>query len=1239
MIYKWVHNGILEILAVSAITALAMGCGSDECENSSDCSVGEVCVSGSCQPSEGDSTTNVDTSSETASDTDTDTDGDTDGDTDTDTDTDADTDTTSDTDTDTGTEETCEATLLNGQACQDSCECISDHCEGGVCCSSGECCQSADDCDDSSCTGFYCSGNFQCMYSNAVFECGEQDLGDGDVCTGDNVCDGFGNCVTLVVDCGWYNPNGEFSCTDGSAQADCYTSCTQENQAINCDQSQGAGCQDGICLPDVGLENGEACGESFQCKSGYCGDGFCCPAGECCAQVSDCDDSGCVTRLCNGSSQCVYNELACGTADTEDGDTCDGASLCDGLGNCATVATCDGAYAFDGTYTCDQASVQEDCFSSCVNVSHCNAGYTCEGGECITSGLANGSACTLDSQCESGHCGDGFCCPAGECCAQASDCNDTLCNTRVCNPNFQCVYNVPAELSCGKEDTSTGFQCTGDNRCDGYGNCVPLDRCTDAYSWDADGQGTGFSCASEYTALEVCHASCVNALQCNNGYVCDTNACVPDEGTPNGDTCTQDSDCASGNCENNMCCPAGEECCQDASDCDNSLCVLRYCDGNNACQYHDVSPCATPDQSDGDTCMGASLCDGVGSCAVVDTCDGAYAATGDYSCGPGSVAEDCYTSCTTRAQCNDGYACSSGACIDKIPNGQGTCTQNEDCESGYCTTSTGICCDGGWCCNDNDQCGAYSCDPGTWSCEFSCDNSGDDDSLCTAMGDFHCDNGSCYEDLQNGEFPCDEPSDCLSNYCDVSSGICCNSGTCCADDSDCDGFLCTAGNTCETDCSPLGAEDDALCAEGYHCTGSTCVADIPNGQGTCVENSDCASDNCNPTTGICCSLGTGDCCSNATQCDDANACTIDYCSATFHCYQVDATDGQSCGDGAFCNGVETCQSGVCTPGTAQCTGSTGCMNESCDEDADECIQTPINAGDPCTDVLFCIGDVQKVCTETGLCLDPGTGTPPCTGSTGNPCTEYQCNEATNNCDEIPMVDGYDCDDSDPCNGENVCESGVCVDGVLPCDDFNPCTTDNCTDNGGTAECGTHDPVANGGLCENAPCFGDGATCWSGDCIPSADTDSRPCYDGDISTYDECTDFTGSIECDAITRNPTTITCGTTTPLVAKDFSSFEYYTYDPTLCPGTYPGSEAAVTLNVASDSAVTIGVSNVDPAMNIEVMLLGDWTDPTTCTNHNTDSLTLPLTGSTIDYVFVLEAGELYPPTDVDVEVTCTPL
>src|SRR5262249_232282 len=143
-----------------------------------------------------------------------------------------------------------------------------------------------------------------------------------------------------------------------------------------------------------------------------------------------------------------------------------------------------------------------------------------------------------------------------------------------------------------------------------------------------------------------------------------------------------------------------------------------------------------------------------------------------------------------------------------------------------------------------------------------------------------------------------------------------------------------------------------------------------------------------------CTAGTG------PNCNDGNPCTVDSCDPVNGCQHANAPNGTSCADGTVCNGSETCQSGVCTAGTA--------LN--------------CNDNNPCT-IASC---------------DPVNGAQPAAGPTGT---------------SSP--------DGTVCNGMETCQSGACTAGTaLNCNDNNPCTTDSCDPVLGCR----NTPVTNGTSC-------------------------------------------------------------------------------------------------------------------------------------------------------------------------------
>jgi hypothetical protein len=97
-----------------------------------------------------------------------------------------------------------------------------------------------------------------------------------------------------------------------------------------------------------------------------------------------------------------------------------------------------------------------------------------------------------------------------------------------------------------------------------------------------------------------------------------------------------------------------------------------------------------------------------------------------------------------------------------------------------------------------------------------------------------------------------------------------------------------------------------------------------------------------------------------------------------------------CSDGLFCNGIESCVDNVCVQGASPCYES-----ETCDDDNDMCV--PIapapgacSADSDCDDGIFCNG--QEICSS-GVCED---GVPPCS-------EDQQCSEELGQCRDIITI--------------------------------------------------------------------------------------------------------------------------------------------------------------------------------------------------------------------------------------------
>ncbi len=145
-------------------------------------------------------------------------------------------------------------------------------------------------------------------------------------------------------------------------------------------------------------------------------------------------------------------------------------------------------------------------------------------------------------------------------------------------------------------------------------------------------------------------------------------------------------------------------------------------------------------------------------------------------------------------------------------------------------------------------------------------------------------------------------------------------------------------------------------------------------------------------------------------------------------------DGESCSDGVWCNGLETCLNEACTVGTAPC-------DTPCDEDNDICAAECVYDSD-CDDDIWCNG--LEWC---------------CTRDKANDCEKYYCHSGESQCgpkmwapfaicDEVldtcrGCYTAEECDDGYFCTGREVCSTmfpwqGVC----LRADELPPCVGEN-----------------------------------------------------------------------------------------------------------------------------------------------------------------------------------------------------
>jgi len=228
-----------------------------------------------------------------------------------------------------------------GQSCSSGSECVSGHCADGVCCDSA------------------CSGTCQaCNLLGKSGTCsamtkGQPDANGSPACTGDKVCDGKGNCLTMQGK----TCSGATQCLAGFCR-----------DSVCCDRACDKTCESCALTGSVGtctyLPPNTYSANDCQGKDPKCG-GLCDGSGKC-----DFPNIGtlCGTCMaCDGTGQCTKTPLddkTCGIIDCDKLDTkCRdyhdlSANRCDSLGSCKTANTT--ATCTKYTDICNDAGVVMD---------------------------------------------------------------------------------------------------------------------------------------------------------------------------------------------------------------------------------------------------------------------------------------------------------------------------------------------------------------------------------------------------------------------------------------------------------------------------------------------------------------------------------------------------------------------------------------------------------------------------------------------------------------------------------------------------------------------------------------------------------------------------------------------------------------------------------------------------------------------------------------------------------------
>jgi hypothetical protein len=513
----------------------------------------------------------------------------------------------------------CISKQANGAVCTRPGACSSGNCVDGYCCntSCSEECQACDAvglqgtcapvigqphgsrplcpsganaCASPSCDGMTTASCAGMANRPNGYSCGASTC-NGTIATG-QICDGNGACVnnTTGANC------DPFQCVNGSCTIRC---------SVDSDCATDAYCNNGTCAGK--LTNGAVCTKATACQSELCVDNYCCVSA-CTGECEACDAAGaegtcvaitgkphsarapcptgstCGTPACDGSTRtsCAGESFAmagtaCGAA------TCNGTKLvseaCDGSGNCvggaATTTDC-------APFQCASGA----CTTSCAQDADCAAGAYCKGGSCVAQNT-DAHACTANDQCASQFCVDGYCCDS-PCTGQCEAC-DIAGAEGTCAPITDAPHGTRSACPSGDADVCSAAKCDGKDRTECAGFVGPSMSCRAA------------SCMNGVQTLAAgCdgmgHCPAAETKSCDP-YACDpsSNACFQ--------TCTKDSDCATGN------------------PCSNGKCVSgATCDGAHTIKNPDgtQTDCA-PYNCQGSTCR--MTCASVNDCASPNVCD------------------------------------------------------------------------------------------------------------------------------------------------------------------------------------------------------------------------------------------------------------------------------------------------------------------------------------------------------------------------------------------------------------------------------------------------------------------------------------------------------------------------------------------------------------------------------------------------------------------------------------------
>lgn len=485
--------------------------------------------------------------------------------------------------------------------------------------------------------------------------------------------------------------------------------------------------------------------------------------------------------------------------------------------------------------------------------------------------------------------------------------------------------------------------------------------------------------------------SCANSAECTAGMVCQT-----ESGTCVERPCNNVGDCVDP--INEVCVAAdllGMTVATQEDQDGNLIAYLGYCTAIKCTDQTGTMPCPT-----GQACENGWKCVDSGTVDdVIEDTTGTDTTERPDGEAPADIASgtdegqttdigplptednDCMT-CTTDADCGDGYKClpvgSEKHCLRN-------CATDKDCESGY------IC----YAASSNSQ----NCLPVSYNCVACAFDSPCEDGKCCNFANGACTDCQSLCSACTYDYECEEGMRCYKVPGEA-TGACvpeCPEGNC----EDSTNFTCGENAKGVPVCIPKDPDSCGGCSDPtpFPLNG-TCVE--------CTQNSHCESDQaCDIATHTCkkngsgCPTGTKDCGDGSCkQCCQNNDCTADWCDGATGVCLADGTC-EGCSDA--CQGMCGDQFPICTVinGIAQCV--------QCQQDADCAFLDPLChcSGDP---TYACLTDSGSVC-QGSVCPAVCTSDADCPPDTsGNALS----------CNVVSASSGFCYNPSGSCDGVTAC---------------------------------------------------------------------------------------------------------------------------------------------------------------------------------------------------------------------------